>query len=64
MLLAHLTIALRLMRRHVLQTAINILGLALGLAACITILCYVRYERSYDGWLPGSDRIFQVQTVR
>jgi hypothetical protein len=33
--------------------AINIGGLALGLAGCLLILGYVRYERSYDSWLPG-----------
>ena len=33
---------------------INIFGLALGLAACLMILLYVRYEMSYDAWLPGS----------
>ncbi|MEA3032853.1 MAG: putative transport system permease protein, partial [Sphingomonadales bacterium] len=40
---------------------INIFGLALGLAACLLILLYVRYERSYDAWLPGADRAFQLQ---
>src|SRR5688572_17902669 len=41
----------------------NIFGLALGLAACLLLLIYVRYESSYDSWLPDAERIFQVQTV-
>ena len=38
-------------------------GLALGLAGCLLILSYVRYESSYDSWLADSDRIYQVQTT-
>jgi putative ABC transport system permease protein len=43
--------------------AINILGLAIGMAACILLLLFVRYETSYDQWLPGHERAFQVQTT-
>jgi putative ABC transport system permease protein len=42
---------------------INIFGLALGMAACLMLLLYVRYETSYDSWLPDADRIFQVQSI-
>jgi putative ABC transport system permease protein len=42
---------------------INILGLAIGLAACLLILLYVRYETSYDAWLPDSERVYQVQSI-
>lgn len=59
----YLTIALRLLARNRIYAAINIGGLALGLAGCLLILNYVRYERSYDGWLPESDRIYQVQST-
>ncbi|MES2444855.1 MAG: ABC transporter permease [Pseudomonadota bacterium] len=44
-------------------SAINIGGLALGLAGCLMILNYVNYERSYDRWLPDSARVFQVQST-
>jgi hypothetical protein len=27
------------------------------------LLLYVRYETSYDNWLPDSDRVYQVQTL-
>ena len=59
----YLTIAIRMLTRHRAQAAINIGGLALGLAGCLMILNYVRYERSYDSWLADSDRVFQVQTT-
>ena len=63
MLRNYLTIAIRSLARYPGQTAINIAGLALGLAGCLMILSYVRYERSYDSWLPDSARIAQFQTI-
>ena len=57
----YLVIALRLLARNRVYAAINIGGLALGLAGCLLILNYVRYERSYDGWLADSERVYQVQ---
>lgn len=42
--------------------AINILGLSVGLAACLIILLYVRYELTYDQWLPDSERVYQLQS--
>ena len=41
---------------------INIFGLAIGLAACLMLLLYVRYETSYDEWLPNAENIYQFQT--
>ena len=59
----YLTVALRSLAKHKTYAFINIFGLALGLAACLLILLYVRYETSYDKWLPDSDRIYQVQAT-
>ena len=59
----YLTVMLRRLARDRTYAAITIGGLALGLAGCLLILTYVRYERSYDSWLPGSGRIYQVQTT-
>ena len=59
----NLMIALRLLAQNRAYAAINIGGLALGLAGCLLILNYIRYERSYDSWLPDSERIYQVQSV-
>lgn len=41
-------------------TAINILGLALGLAACLLIVFYVVDELSYDCYNKNSGRIYRV----
>jgi putative ABC transport system permease protein len=59
----YLTVALRSLAKNKTYAFINIFGLALGLAACLLILLYVRYETSYDKWLPDSDRIYQVQAT-
>ncbi|HEX8467434.1 MAG TPA: ABC transporter permease [Allosphingosinicella sp.] len=59
----YLIVALRTLTRNRAYALINICGLALGLAACLTILLYVRYESSYDSWLPDHERIHQVQAT-
>jgi putative ABC transport system permease protein len=59
----YLLVAIRLLARNRVYAAINIGGLALGLAGCLLILNYIRYERSYDAWLPDSERIHQVQAT-
>jgi len=59
----YLTVGIRSLARSKAFALINVLGLALGLAACLLILLYVRYETSYDEWLPDSERIYQVQAT-
>ena len=58
----YLTVGLRALTKNRTYAFINIFGLAVGLAACLMLLVYVRYERSYDGWLPGAESIYQVQS--
>jgi putative ABC transport system permease protein len=41
-------------------TAINVLGLALGLATCLLIVCYVVDELSYDNYNVKAERIYRV----
>ena len=43
---------------------INIVGLAIGLAACILILQYVSFELSYENFHEKKDRIYRVQQDR
>ena len=59
----YLTVGFRALTRSRTYAFINIFGLALGLAACLMLLIYVRYETSYDRWLPDADRVFQVQSI-
>ena len=59
----YFTTGLRILTKNRTYAAINIAGLAIGLAACLMILLYVRYETSYDAWLPDADRVYQVQSI-
>ena len=58
----YVTVGIRALAKSRTYAFINILGLAIGMAACLMILLYVRYEISYDRWIPESGRIFQVQS--
>ncbi len=41
-------------------STINILGMAIGMAACLVILLFVRNELSYDQYHENSDRTYRV----
>jgi len=56
----YLKIALRNLRRNKVFTAINVLGLALGLATCMVILLFVQHELSYDRFNEKADQIVRV----
>ena len=57
----YLTVGLRALAKNRTYAFINIFGLALGMAACLMILLFVRYEMSYDRWMPEADRAYQFQ---
>jgi putative ABC transport system permease protein len=59
----YLTVGIRVLRRDPLFTAINLAGLAVGLAGCLLIILFIRYELSFDDWLPDADRTYQVQRI-
>jgi putative ABC transport system permease protein len=59
----YLTVGFRAITKNRTYAFINLVGLALGLAACLLLLLYVRYETSYDSWLPDHERIYQVQAT-
>ncbi|HEV2567604.1 ABC transporter permease [Sphingomonas sp.] len=59
----YLTLGFRSLMKNGTYAFINIAGLALGLAACLLLLLYVRYETSYDAWLPDAERVYQLQSV-
>ncbi len=60
MLKNYITIAINNLLKNKLYSAINIIGLAIGLAACITIALYVLDQYSYDTQWKDSDRIYRV----
>jgi putative ABC transport system permease protein len=45
-------------------TIINILGLAVGMTACIVILHYVSFQKSYDRFHENYDRIYRLRYER
>src|SRR3954467_12505821 len=58
----YLTVGIRALAKNRTYAVINVLGLAIGMAACLMILLFVRYEMSYDRWIPGSENIYQFQS--
>ncbi|MEM6630235.1 MAG: ABC transporter permease [Bacteroidota bacterium] len=56
----YLLTTLRILVRHRLYSILNIVGLATGLAACLLILQYVRFERSYEEMHQNADRIARI----
>jgi putative ABC transport system permease protein len=60
MFIKNLYFALRHLMGNLLYSMINIVGLAIGLACCLLILMYVRYESSYDRQWQNSERIHRV----
>jgi putative ABC transport system permease protein len=60
MLKNYLKIAFRNMKRHKGYAFMNILGLAVGMACCILILLYVRYELSYDRYHTHADQTYRI----
>ena len=53
-------VALRNLRRSKGFTALNIIGLASGIAVCLLIVLYVTDELSYDRYNVNADRIYRI----
>lgn len=58
----YLTVAMRALAKNKTYTFINIFGLAIGMAACLMILLFVRYELTYDQHLERAEDAYQFQT--
>lgn len=52
----------RSLTRHKLHAALNIGGLAVGIAVFLVLSLYVRFETGFERWVPGHDRVYQVST--
>lgn len=61
MFVNYLKIALRNISRNKLYSMINIVGLAIGMAACLVIFLWVQDELSFDRFHSQADRIFRVE---
>lgn len=58
---SYLTVGLRALTKNKIYSLITIAGLAIGMAACLTILAYVRYETTYDRDTAGAEQAYQFQ---
>ena len=56
----YLTVALRNLLRQPVYSLINVVGLAIGMAACMLIVLYIQDELSYDRYHPDADRIYRI----
>jgi putative ABC transport system permease protein len=60
----YITIAFRNLWKYKSFSAINIAGLAIGIAACLLILQYVSFELSFDQFNKNADNIYRVANDR
>jgi len=58
----NLKIAWRNLWKNKGYTLINIIGLSIGMASCILIFIFIRYQMSFDEGFKNEDRIFRVVT--
>jgi putative ABC transport system permease protein len=59
----YLTIAWRNLTRNKVFTAVNILGLSVGLTVCMLLSLYIWHESHYDDYHDNGDRLYQVGSV-
>jgi len=64
MLYNYVKIALRNLLKYKGYSAINILGLAVGIASCLVILLFVADELGYDRYWPNGERIYRMALNR
>ncbi|AYB33521.1 ABC transporter permease [Chryseolinea soli] len=60
---SYFLLALRNHIRNKFYTAINVVGLAIGIASCIVIMLFVKHELSYDNFNEKADRIYRINTA-
>ncbi|MEN0052887.1 MAG: ABC transporter permease [Mucilaginibacter sp.] len=56
-------IAWRNLLRNKSYAAINVTGLAIGIAACLLIFLVIQFETSFDSFHANRDRIYRIVTV-
>lgn len=57
-------ITFRNLRKQKLHSSLNIIGLAVGISACLTIAAYVRHELSYDQHYPEAENLYRIALNR
>lgn len=62
MLKNYLKVAIRSLKRQPAYTALNIVGLTVGIASSLLILLYIFYETSFDNHHEKADRIYRISS--
>ena len=60
----YLLVAFRNLFRNRISSLVNIIGLAIGMAAFVLIIQYVRFELSYDRFHENEENIYRIQQDR
>ncbi len=63
MTMNYFKIAFRSVAKKKSFAAINIFGLATGIASCLILFIIIKYELSYNSFLPGYEKIYLVATA-
>jgi putative ABC transport system permease protein len=63
MINSHFKLSYRAIWKNKAFSLINVLGLAVGIAASLLIFLVISYERSYDSYQHKHDRIFRMVTI-
>lgn len=58
----YIKVAFRNIIRHKAFSFLNVFGLAIGIAACLLLFMVVKYEMSYDKFLPDHQSIYHIVT--
>ena len=61
MISSYIKIAWRVLIRQKAFSLINILGLAVGMAACLLIVQYIGFELSFDNFHKNGYRIYRIK---
>lgn len=64
MLRNYFKISVRSLARHKMFTAINVIGLAIGLASFLLMFEYIQFEKGYDSFHNDADNIYRVSKVQ
>src|ERR1700723_3501598 len=53
----------RSLARHRLYAALNVLGLAVGIAVFLALWLDVRFETGFERWIPHAEQVYVVRTT-
>jgi putative ABC transport system permease protein len=63
MLKSYLLTLYRSVLKHRMSSALNILGLAVGLAVFLVLTLASQFEQSFDRWIPNAERTYRVNGI-